>query len=504
MSANLRLFLVVIGSLALGAAVTYVVLRPAAVPQPSVGALPPSSDPAGPVAAALGASATDVPAAPTLVHSPALQGDPAGEYVIGPAESTAASGTAEKALDMAAIAVGSAEAIQALRRATYRLTLGGPQRRSVIVAVDTAVGAVLRDEESGEEQGLIGGVCYAKRRGAVFGCKHGDAMLLQALYWMHRGQLVRPLLESPWRMQGSGARMANGRLLNSVSLEVPGASPSGDVTVELALDPRGRRLLQVAVNAVKQVGEPPANEEPGPAAKPPQGGPTGRDGPGRGQEDDSLGDRLQARGKVALEFSEPRSFAGLQLAGTLRVRTPLDGARGRDVTIHIIDVSRGADIAAKAPAFGAPKGLTSGARLASTAMVFPLEGHSQFFPRLESLGAGALLSAVVDQFEAVEAFGPLGGEPGEGVQLWLVPRWPSALTSPGVQPHVAAVPVAVKVVGRFAQVTLEQVPAEVAKVLAEVEAAGHKPAGGQRTTVAYLDRDLQTERLTIHVEVPVN
>ena len=502
MSSSLRLFLVVIGSVAAGAVATYLVVRPAAPPVSAVAAAAGPAEGA-PVAPALAASATDVPAAPTLVHSPALQGDPAGEYVIGSSDSTAASGTAEKALDMASIVVGSGDAIQGLRRATYRLTLGGPLRRSVTAVVDATLGIVVRDDESGEEQGRVGGVCYVKQRGAVLGCRHGDAMLLQALHWMHRGQLVKPLLDSPWRISGSGAQMVNGRVLNSISFEVPGAAPSGEVTAVATLDPRGRRLLGVSVNAVKIAGEEPPNELPRPGAKDKQGGSQPGGGPGPGPEGDRADDRSGAAGQIALEFSEPRSFAGLQLAGTLRVRTPLDGARGRDVTVHVIDVSRGGEVPKTAPAFAVPKGLSSSSRLHGTAMVFPLEGHDQCLSRLAKLSDEVLLNAVADQFDAVEAFGPLGGERSEGVQLWLVPRWPSALTSPGVQPHVASVPVAVKVVGRFAQVAVEQVPAEVAMVLAEVEAAGHKPAGGQRTTVAYLDRDPQSGRVTIRVDVPV-
>lgn len=502
MSSSLRLFLVVIGSVAVGAAATYLAVKPAAPPASAAAAAAGASEGA-PVAPALAASPTDVPAAPTLVHSPALQGDPAGEYVIGPGDSTAASGTAEKALDMASIVVGPADAIQGLRRATYRLTLGGPLRRSVTAVVDATLGVVVRDDESGEEQGRIGGVCYVKQRGAVVGCRHGDAMLMQALHWMHRAQLVKPLLDSPWRISGSGAQMVNSRVLNSISFEVPGAAPSGEATAVATLDPRGRRLLGISVNAAKIEGEEPASELPRPSEKNQQRDSQPGGGPGPDPAGDRAGDRSGVAGQIALEFSEPRAFAGLQLAGTLRVRTPLDGARGRDVTVHVIDVSRGGEVPKTAPAFAVPKGLSSSSRLHGTAMVFPLQGHEQCLTRLAKLSDEVLLNAVADQFDALEAFGPLGSAQGEGVQLWLVPRWPSALTSPGVQPHVAAVPVAVKVVGRFAQLTMDQVPAEVATVLAEVEAAGHKPAGGQRTTVAYLDRDPLSGRLTVRIDVPV-
>lgn len=507
MSANLRMLLVVIGSLAVGAATTYLVLRPHAGPEPAVPAATAAADAATPVAPALAASATDIPAAPTLVHSPALQADPAGEYVIGPGDSTAANGNAEKALDMAGIVVGPADTIDGLRRATYRLTLGGPQRRSVTAVVDATLGVVVRDDETGEEQGRIAGLCYVKVRGAVLGCKRGDALLLQALHWMHRGQLVRPLQDKPWRIGSSGAALTAGRVLNIVSFEVPGAAASGEVQAIATLDPRGRRLLQVAVNTVAEPGEVRDAELAKPQAKPPEAKPpapaSAAGEPSQGQAGGPQAERAAAKGRVLLEFSEPRSFAGLQLAGTVRISTPLDGERGRDVMAHVIEVTRGGELPAQPPAHVQPAGLIKGARLSSTAMVFPLEGHSQCMPRLEKLGSGPLLQAVINQFEVVEAFGALGSDPGESVQLWLVPRWPSALTSPGVQPHVATIPVAVKVVGRFARVMPEQIPAEVAKVLAEVEAAGHKPAGGQRTTVSYLDRDVETGRLTICVEVPV-
>ena len=494
------MFLVVIGSLAVGAGTTYLLVRP--VPGPAASASEAASSDDGPALAALAmpASATDVPAAPTLVHSPALQGDPAGEYVIGPADSTSASGTAEKALDMAAILVGPADTIDAMRRATYRLTLGGPQRRSVTATVDATLGVVVRDDESGAEQGRIAGVCYLKLHGAIVGCKRGDALLLQALHWMHRGQLVRPLLEKPWRIASSGAIQTDNRLQNTISIEVPGAAPSGEVQSVATLDPRGRRLLRLSINTVAEPGEVPAGELPrreGEASPAPKGGPD------PGQERRSEGDRTADVRQVELEFSEPRSFLGLQFSGTIRVRTPLDGTLGQDVTVHVVDVTRGGEVPSTPPAPALPKGLITGSRLASTAMVFPLEGSGQVLAKLDKITPKPLLQAVIDQFEVIEAYGALGGEPSEGVQLWLIPRWPSALTSPGVQPHVASIPVALRVVGRFSKVPMEQLNAEAAKVLAEVEGAGHKPAGGQRTTATYLDRDGVTGRITVFVQVPV-
>lgn len=471
MSANLRLAIGMLGSLAVGAAGAALWLRaPAAVDPPLA---PPSAvAPAPAVAAAVAASATDMPVAPTLVHSPALQGDPAGEFVVG------VTGDAAKALDMAALAVGSADAGRSLRRATYRLTLGGAQRRSVTVLADAELGVVLRDDESGLEQGRIGGVCYTRRQGAVLGCRRGEVLLLQGLHWMHRGQLVRPLSEAPWRIGATGAQSDSGRVLNKVELEVPGAAVNGAVAALATLDPRGRRLLRLEISAARVA-------TPGITAG-------------------STEVKALEPGTVGLEFSEPRSFSGMLLAGTLRLTSTLDGPRSRDVTIHVIDVTPGADVPAKAPALALPKGLQRGAQLVATAMVFPLDGHDQVLARLSKLAGEVLTSGVVDQFEVVEAMAPLGAAAGEGMQLWLLPRWPSALALQGVQPHVAKVATAAKVVGRFAQVPLAQVPAEAAAVLAEVEAAGHKPSAGQRTLVSYLDHDPETDRVTVAVEVPVD
>lgn len=472
MSANFRLALGMLGSLAVGAAGTYLLVRAPAAGDAPLAATAPAAAPAPAVAAAQAASATDIPVAPTLVHSPALQGDPAGEYVVG------VSGDAAKALDMAAFTVGSPDATQALRRATYRLTLGGAQRRSVTVYADADLGVVLRDDESAEEQGRIGGVCYNKRYGAVLGCKRGEVLLLQALHWMHRGQLVRPLLDPPWRIGAKGAVSDNGRVLNKVEVEAPGAAVNGAVAALATLDPRGRRLMKLEVSAARLATA--------------------------GVQAGSTEVKSKEPGSIALEFSEPRSFSGLMLAGTLKLSSSLDGPRSRDISIHVIEVTPGAELPAKAPVLAMPKGLLRGSRLAATAMVFPLASHELIFPRLDKLVAEVLLSAVVDQFEVVEAMAPLGSAPNEGFQLWLLPRWPSALAAPGVQPHVASVATAAKVAGRFAQVSIEQVPAEVAAVLAEVETAGLKPSAAQRSTVTYLDHDPETQRVTIRVEVPVD
>lgn len=472
MSANLRLAFGMLGSLAVGAAGTYLLVRAPAGGDGPAAATAPVAAPATAVAAAQAASATDIPVAPTLVHSPALQGDPAGEYVVG------VSGDAAKALDMAAFTVGAPDATKALRRATYRLTLGGAQRRSVTVYADADLGVVLRDDESTEEQGRIGGVCYNKRYGAVVGCKRGEVLLLQALHWMHRGQLVRPLLDPPWRIGAKGVVSDNGRPLNKVEVETPGAPVNGAVTALATLDPRGRRLMKLEVSAARVTAA--------------------------GVQAGSTEVKSNEPGSIALEFSEPRSFSGLMLAGTLKLSSALDGPRGRDISIHVIEVTAGAELPAKAPALALPKGLQRGSRLAATAMVFPVASHDLFFPRLDKLEAEVLLNAVIDQFEIVEAMGPLGAAANEGLQLWLVPRWPSALTGPGVQPHVASVATAAKVAGRFAQVPLEQVPAEVAAVLAEVEAAGLKASAAQRSSVTYLDHDPETQRVTIRIEVPVD
>lgn len=465
MKSNLRIWLIIAAVIALVAGGLWF-MRPT-TPTPTPAPAKPSAGQDSAAHTELVPVAPPLPATPVALATPqtvTVVGGPPGDFVIvDPADGS-------KALRYAVETVGTDKAIATLDKSTWRLVLSGGMQRTATVQADLAHGFVLRDDETGEEIGWLDGTCWQAEGDVVLPCQPLMAGLARSLHWMMRAQLAAPLTSTPWKIAGANAQNQDGKLRNAVTLDAGGPIHAATGMVVVQLDARSRRVAQVVVTSSRK-------------------------------QADKIEGHLP---KGTMEFSDPQSLGAVTVASTIKL-TIGDYVGPDEVVIRLLDVHAGAQVPTKPRPTGWPKELRLGARPGGLGLLFEVGTHAKLSSELLRLIEKQVVHPLrLLQFQIVEAQAPLGSDNASGVQLWLVPRTPVALTGPGLQPHTKPLPAELAVAKRIAEVGYNEVPAEIAATLQAVEKAGYKPAPDRRTTVTYLaNGEGETPKVTVEIAVPI-
>jgi hypothetical protein len=410
--------------------------------------------------------APPLPATATGLAQPGtvtVVGGPPGDFVVRELADGA------QALKYAEELLGSETAVAALQQSTWRLNISGNMQRAVTIQLDTARGMVMRDDESGDELGWLEGACWTARGEVVVACSPIHAGTARALYWMLRAQAVAPLRAPPWQVAKATAFNDQGQLINTVTLEPHGAVAAAPGMVLVHTDARSRRVVRLDVTDTRLETDRAVVPQP----------------------------------RAVIEFSDPLPFGALTLSASAHLRIG-DYDPPDELHLRLVGVRRGASVPTKARPPQWPKDLQVGTRAAGAAMVFEVGAREKIPEQLGQLERQIVTPMRLLQFDIVEAQPPAGTAAGSGVQLWMVPRNPIALTVPAVVPHVRQVPAELAVVRRYVSVPSDQIPAEIATTLQAAEKAGHKPQPDHRTTVTYLAYGDGKPRMVIaEIAVPI-
>lgn len=364
---------------------------------------------------------------------------------------------------------GGAKALAPLRVATWRVVLSGGLHDAGVLVADADGGALYKPDNATVAIGWRNGSCWLQRGELVLPCHRQAATLIRALLWFHRAQTVQALSEAAWTVETAGVVEVNGQSHNAV--HVKGGS-GGEMAV-VYTDIRQRRVIGVDVGMLT-----------------------------KGTEAPELG-HLPSRTKLWL--GDLRPFGGAVLASGLRVQVEqADGLAVEDVQVHVSAVEGGGKLPAKAPALVVQSPLSIGVRAGGIGLVFEVGSHDKFGARVGEVLKGFDRFWMMGQFEAVEAFGPVGTPLDSAVQLWLTPLNHLAMQTPGLQPHTKPLPADAAVARKVVKVPLVQVPAALQQFTAEVEKAGHKPAAERRATSRGLAMDNSSAlNVVVEFEVPL-
>lgn len=405
-------------------------------------------------------------AAPTMTAEEFQLGGPMKEFRVN----TVAD--APKALGMAVEANGGPKALDPLKRATWRVFVGGGMQWSGQLVADSAGSALLKDDNSGQEIGWHAGTCWLARNGVVVPCHRSASAFVYSMMWLHRISTVQSLAAAPWRPQSVSQTQANNQLVNSLHM---GGGPDGQVAV-LFLDLRSRRIVGADLRVTESTQQATNN------------------------------DSAMARGEIWLENLRP--FGSAVLAATARVTVDTEMLQAKELLVSVLSVQSGEhgglQVPVKVPAFtvGVPLKLTS--RPAGLGLVFEIGQHAKFEPRLMEVLKGFNSFWMESQFDIVEAFGPLGTPADSAIQAWLMPLSHTAMAMPGLEVHTKPLAAELAVARKVVQVQLEQLPAALAAFLSEVEKAGHIPAPDHRSTARLLAVDgSHAELAIVELDVPI-
>lgn len=365
---------------------------------------------------------------------------------------------------------GSPAAIDALKVATWRIFISGALQWSGTLTANLAGGAVLKSDEGQSEIGWQSGRCWVRRGDAVVPCLRQAASLVRALQWLPWLVTARPLASQPWQASSATVAEFYGQRANTLLLEHGPADATGSVAYAV----HSKRILGAELPQIRS------------------------DGPEGAGKDNQL--PLHA----TLTVDDVRPFGGALLASQVRVKVQSGMEKDEELAVRVTEVRAGGHVPATAPAYGFSDKFRLTARPGGLGLVFEVGSHGQYHQRIDQVFEGFGNFWLLGQFDVVEAFGPLGAEPDSGVQAWLLPQSQVALAAPGLQVHTKPIAAEPAVARKVVAVTLQELPAAVAKFLAEIEKAGHKAAPDRRTTarmLAWTGGDNPT--VTAEIDIPI-
>ncbi len=421
--------------------------------------------PGDPSAVALPQGWTVIAAAPaaTMTAEEYVLGGPLAEFYLKDATEV------PKLWGWAVETHGGDKALKPLRTATWRLVLSGGLQDAGVLVADADGGALFKADNSAVAIGWRAGVCWQQRGDLVLPCGRPAVTLIRALLWFHRVQTVQALAEPAWKVESAGVAKFNDQFHNAVHLR----GGAGAETAAIYTDIRQRRITGADIAMQTKGTEAP--------------------------------ELAQLPSRTKLTLSELRPFGGAVLASGLRVQVEEpEGVPVEDVLVHLSAVEGGGKVPAKAPAFVMQTALTLGARPGGLGLVFEVGAHAKLDARIGEVLKGFNRYWMLSQFEAVEAFGPIGTPLDSAVQLWLTPVNHLAMQGPGLQPHTKPLPADASVARKVVKLPLVQIPAALQVFMDEVEKAGHKPAPGRRCTARGLAMDNSSAlNAVVEFEVPL-